>query len=302
MQRFAVALLAAFVLASSSASAGQIRVGLVLKALGSEFWRNVKAGAEEAAREDPAVKLTVMAPDRELNVEQQVRIVEDLLAQGIDVLALAPCGKELLPVMDSADRMGVPVVLVDTDAPWPKKAAYVGTDNVIGGRLAGAYIAKRLGGKGEVGIITGVMGNQTMMDRVKGVEETLARYPDITIVSVQPANSERATAMTVMKNMLDTHPGLDAVFSATDPMAMAALEAITAKRSKCIVIGFNADKKTVESIRDGGMAATVAQNSFNIGRYGVETAVRAFRKEKLPPYIDTGTELVTKENAGKFLK
>ena len=302
MKKLALSLLALLLVASVS-SAGQIRVGLVLKALDSEFWLVVKAGGEEAAKENPDVKLTVMAPDRELNVQQQVQIVEDMLVQGLDVLALAPCGsKELMPVMDKAYEAGIPVVLVDTDAPWDKKAAYVGTNNVTGGKLAGEYIAKRLGGKGKVAMITGVMGHQTMMDRVDGATEALKAHPGIEIVAVQPANSERALAMTVMENILSTHPDLNAVFCANDPMAMAALEAVIADRSNVVVVGFNADKEANESIKAGGMAATVAQSSFNIGKYGVETAVKAFRKESLPAHVDTGTELVTIDNVDKFLE
>lgn len=285
------------------AAAGEIKVALVLKALDAEFWLSVRQGAVDAAKATPGVTLTVMAPDREINVQQQVQIVEDQLVQGIDVLCLAPCGsKELMPVMDRANEMGVPVVLVDTDAPWDKKVAYVGTNNVIGGKLAGEYIAKRLNGKGKVALITGVMGHQTMQDRIDGCKEALAAYPGIEIVAMQPANSERALAMTVVENILSTHFDLGAIFCANDPMAMAALEAVRADKSDAFVVGFNADKEANESVKAGGLAATIAQSSYNIGYRGVETAIKAFNKEAVPAHVDTGTELVTAENVDKFLE
>ena len=298
-----LACLLSLIFSCPASPAGEIRIALVLKALDAEFWLSVKAGAEQAAKENPDVKLTVLAPDREVNVQQQVQIVEDLLVQGVDVLALAPCGgKELMPVMDNAHAMGVPVVLVDTDAPWDKKVAYVGTNNIVGGGLAGEYIAKRLNGKGKVAIISGVMGHQTQMDRVIGATEALKKNPGIDIVATQPANAERALAMTVMENILSSHPDLDAVFCSNDPMAMASLEAITADRSHAFVVGFNADGEALESIKAGGLAATVAQSSFNIGKYGVETAVKAFKGEKVPAHVDTGTELITRDNVDELLQ
>ncbi len=302
MKKLLLAVMAALVLVASPVLAGEIKVAMVLKALDAEFWLSVKKGADDAAKKE-GVALTVMAPDREINVQQQVQIVEDQLVQGIDVLCLAPCGsKELMPVMDRANAMGIPVVLVDTDAPWDKKAAYVGTNNIIGGNLAGEYLAKALNGKGEVALVTGVMGHATMMDRVKGCREVLEKFPGIKIVAQQPANSERALAMTVTENILVSHPNLAGVFCANDPMALGALEAIEADKSKALVVGFNADTDALESIKKGGIAATVAQSSYNIGYRGVETAVKVFNKQKVPAHVDTGTELVTKDNVDKFLK
>ena len=303
MRKYLLALAAVVLFAGSAAIAGEMKVAVILKALDAEFWLSVRDGAVDAAKATPGVSVVVMAPEREINVQQQVQIVEDQLVQGIDVLCLAPCGsQELMPVMDKANEMGVPVVLIDTDAPWDKKAAYVGTNNVIGGNLAGEYIAKRLDGKGKVALVTGVMGHQTMMDRINGCKEVLEKHPGISIVAMQPANSERAMAMTVVENILSTHPDLNAIFCANDPMAMAALEAVFADRSDAFVVGFNADREAVESIKAGALAATVAQSSYNIGKRGVETAIKVFNKESVPAHVDTGTELVTKDNVAEFLK
>ncbi|MCD8140480.1 MAG: sugar ABC transporter substrate-binding protein [Planctomycetaceae bacterium] len=302
MKKLVLAFFAAVLVAGSCVNAGEIRIAMILKALDAEFWLSVREGARDAAAANPGVTLTVMAPDRELNVQQQVQIVEDQLVQGVDVLCLAPCGsQELMPVMENAHEAGIPVVLVDTDAPWDKKAAYVGTNNVIGGELAGDFIAQRLDGKGKVALITGVMGHQAMMDRVNGCRQALEKHPGIEIVAVQPANSERALAMTVVENILSSHPDLNAIFCANDPMAMAALEAVRADRSDAVVVGFNADAEAVQSVKDGGLAATIAQSSYNIGYRGVETAIRVFNGEAVPAHVDTGTDLVTIENADDFL-
>lgn len=303
MKKFVLAALCLFLFAVTTATAGEIKIAMVLKALDAQFWLDVKAGAEDAAKAVPGVTVNVMAPDREINVQQQVQIVEDQLVQGISALCLAPCGsQELMPVMERAHEMGIPVILVDTDAPWDKKAAYVGTNNVIGGKLAGEYIAKRLDGKGKAALISGVLGHQAQMDRIAGCQEALAKYPGIKIVSLQPANSERALAMTVAENILSTHFDLDAIFCSSDPMAMGALEAVRADKSDAFVVGFNADIEANESIKAGGLAATVAQSSYNIGKRGIETALKVINGESVPAHVDTGTELVTIDNVDEFLK
>jgi ribose transport system substrate-binding protein len=155
----AAALLAA---ACSRGGSGRLDIVLVTKALDSEFWQRIKAGAEEAAREDPDVRLAVMAPAQEINVDHQVAILEDQILKRVAALAVAPAGvAEIVPVLDKARAAGIPVVIVDTDVPWPSRHSFVGIDNRLGGRLAGEYILDAIGGKGKVAVIRGVLGVAT---------------------------------------------------------------------------------------------------------------------------------------------
>ncbi|SDY09731.1 substrate-binding protein domain-containing protein, partial [Acetomicrobium thermoterrenum DSM 13490] len=179
----------------SKAQDNKYRIGVVFKALDSDSWLTMKKGVE-AAMESHNVEATILAPDREVNVQQQVQIVEDLITQGVNALCIAPSGsQELIPTFEKAYQAGIPVLLIDTDAPWDKKACYIGTDNYQGGTVAGSFISQSLNGKGKVALITGIMGHQTHMDRVKGAEDVFAKFPDIKIVAKQPANSERALGM-----------------------------------------------------------------------------------------------------------
>ena len=123
-----------------------IEVVLVTKALDSEWWQRVKAGADAAARANAGVKVTVVAPEREVNVDQQVAILEDQITKRVAALAVAPAGaSEVIPVLDRARGAGIPVVIVDTDINWTPKLSYVGGDNQRAGRMAGEYMAKLLG-------------------------------------------------------------------------------------------------------------------------------------------------------------
>ena len=207
-----------------------IEIALITKALDSEWWQRVKSGADDAAKADPAVRLAVLAPEREVNIDQQVSILEDQITKKVSALAVAPAGcRRDLPVLEKAKAAGIPVIIVDTDINWPGKLSYVGADNRHAGKLAGEHIAKLLGGKGKVAVIRGILGVATHEDRLAGFKDGIAGAPGINLVAVQPANSERALGMSVMENLLTTHPDLRAVFATNDQMALGAVEAIAAR-------------------------------------------------------------------------
>jgi ribose transport system substrate-binding protein len=282
-----------------------IDIAFVTKALDSEWWQRVKSGAEEAARADPAVRLSVLAPEREVNIDQQVSILENQVTKGISALAVAPAGaSEVLPVLERAKAARIPVLIVDTDINWPSKLSYIGADNQRAGRLAGEYIATALEGKGKVAVIRGILGVATHEDRLAGFREAISKSPGIGIAAVQPANSERALGMSVMENILTSHPDLRAVFATNDQMALGAVEAIAARNltGKVLVVGVDATSEAVRAVQAGRLTADVAMHPEVLGRDAVEAAIKAARNEPVAKRIDTGETLVTKENAAQFLR
>lgn len=281
------------------------RIVIVTKALDSEFWQTLKSGAEEAARQHPDIELSVLAPEREINIDQQVSILEDQILKKVSALAVVPGGiAEVTPVLDKARAAGIPVLIVDNDTPWPGKLSYIGTDNRAGGKLAGDYIVKALEGRGKVAIIRGILGVSSHDDRVAGFQEAISQAPGIQVVTIQPANSERASALTVMENILTSNPDLNAVFATSDQMALGAMEGVAAQHlsGKILVVGFDAGKEAVRAVKSGAISAVIAQYPANMGKQAVEAAIKAIRGEPVARVIDTGTALVTKENADEFLK
>lgn len=280
-------------------------ITLVTKALDSEWWQRVKAGAEDAAKANPGVRLAVVAPEREVNIDQQVSILEDQITKRVAALAVAPTGAaEVVPVLDRAHAAGIPVIIFDTDVNWPSKVSFVGSDNRRAGQIAGEYIIKLLGGQGKVAVIRGILGVQTHEDRVAGFREAIRNTAAIDCVSVQPANSERALGMSVMENLLTRYPDLRAVFATNDQMALGAVEAVAARNltGKIAVIGIDATREAVRAVESGGLAGDVAMHPEALGRSAVEAAIKAARGEPVERRIDTGAELVTKENAAQFLR
>jgi len=281
-----------------------IQITVVTKALDSEWWQRVKSGAEEAARASGGVRLAVLAPEREINIDQQAAILEDQITKRISALAVAPAGvSEILPLLDKAKAAGIPVIIFDTDVDWSPKLSFVGSDNREAGRLAGEHIVKVLGGKGKVAVIRGILGIRTHDERLAGFREAIASSPEISCVTVQPANSERGLGMTVAENILTSHPDLKAIFATNDQMALGAVEAIAARNvaGKVAVVGVDATREAVTAIRNGKLSADISMHPEALGRGAVEAAIRAARGEPIEKRIDIGATLVTRENAAEFL-
>jgi ribose transport system substrate-binding protein len=278
-------------------------VAFVLKTLNHPFFVDMRRGAQEAA-DRLGVQLQVQAAEREVDVEKQMQIVENLIQTGIKVLCITPSGsREIVSALVKAKDAGVPIVIVDTrvDAKAAADAGvhpqtFIGSDNYEGGKLAGDYAVKVTGGRARVGILEGIPGHETGDSRLRGFRDAVAAHPGISIVASQPANWERDQGFNVFQNMLQAHPDIDTVFAASDLMALGAIEAIAAasKTGKIRVIGFDALDDAKKAIEAGTMEASVAQFPYEMGKAAVESAVKVMNGEKLPADIMVRLEMVTK--------
>ena len=290
--------------APDTAKSSKPTVALVLKTLNHPFFVDMRRGAQEAA-DRLGVTLQVQAAEREIDVEKQMQIVENLIQTGIQALAITPSGsREIVSALVKAGSASVPVVIVDTrlDAKAAAEAGvrtetFIGSDNYEGGKLAGEYVATVSGGKARVGILEGIPGHETGDSRLRGFRDAVGKVPGITIVASQPANWERDQGFNVFQNMLQAHGDIDTVFAASDLMALGAIEAIAAagRTGKIRVVGFDALDDAKKAIEAGTMAASVAQFPFEMGKAAVESAVKILAGEKLPSDIMVKLEMVTKQ-------
>jgi ribose transport system substrate-binding protein len=289
---------------ASTGTSGAPRVAFVMKTLNHPFFLDMQRGAQEAA--GPArLDVVVQAAEREIDVEKQVQIIENLLQTGIRALIVTPSGsREIATVIAKANRANVPVIVVDTrvDAKAAadnqlKLASFIGSDNYEGGRIAGEHLAKITGGKAKVAVLEGIPGHETGDSRLRGFRDAVGAHPGMTIVASQPANWERDQGFTVFQNMLQAHAEIDAVFACNDMMALGAVEAIAAagRTGRIRVIGFDAVDDAKKAIAAGSMAASVAQFPSEMGRLAVETAVKLMNGETVPKDQRTKIGLVTKE-------
>jgi ribose transport system substrate-binding protein len=312
MKRMLVVLVATtlVVLATScqrgtSPADGRPTIALVVKTLNNPFFNDMQKGAEEAAR-SANVTLTVQAAEREIDVEKQMQIIENLIQSKVHALCVTPSGsKEIVPAIVKANQAGIPVLILDTrvhpetlQAAGGKIATFIGSDNLEGGRVAGEFMVKTLGGKGKVAILEGIPGHETGDSRLKGFRAAVGMATGIEIVSSQTANWERDQGYNVFQNMLQAQPDIQGLFACSDLMALGALEAIrvAGKSGKITVVGFDAFSEARDAVKKGLMAATVAQFSSEMGRLGIENAARLLKGEQIPPEQTVRIQLITKEN------
>ncbi|MGI8733307.1 MAG: sugar ABC transporter substrate-binding protein [Pyrinomonadaceae bacterium] len=282
------------------------RIALVLKTANNPFFIDMQKGAEEAAKR-LGVNLIVQAAEREVDVEKQMQIIENLIETKVAALCVTPSGsREIVPAIEKANRAGIPVVIVDTrvDAKAMsessgKIASFIGSDNYEGGKLAGEFIAKKLGGKGKVAVLEGIPGHETGDSRLKGFREALKATPEIEIVASQTANWERDQGFNVFQNILQSHPDVQAVFACSDLMALGAVEAIAAakKTGQITVVGFDASDEARKAVLSGTMDATVAQSPAQMGALAVENAYHLIKGEPVKDELVVPIKLITKENA-----
>jgi ribose transport system substrate-binding protein len=289
---------------SSTDSSAAPRLAFVMKTLNHPFFLDMQRGAQEAA-DRAGLQLVVQAAEREIDVEKQMQIIENLLQTGIKVLIVTPSGsREIASAIAKANRAGVPVIVVDTrvDARAAadnnlKIASFIGSDNYEGGRLAGEHLAAVTGGKARVAVLEGIPGHETGDSRLRGFRDALAKHPGMTIVSSQPANWERDQGFTVFQNMLQAHADIDALFACNDLMALGAVEAIAAagRSGRIRVVGFDALDDARTAIEAGKMEASMAQSPRDMGRLAVEGAARLLKSESLPADQTVPIELVARK-------
>lgn len=279
----------------------KIKVTYITKSLADQHWQLVKKGAEDAAKElDVDLKFT--APNAESDVAVQVDMIHDAISSGTNAICIAPCQPDaVVSALEEAGKKNIPVLLIDTDAPYENKAAFMGTGNENAAYLGGEYIAKQVGKGGKVVIIRGRLGDNTHELRTNGFTKALEEG-GVEIIGVQPGDSTADKAMNVMEDFLQKYDDIDAVLTTADLMAQGAQRAIEASGRDIKVMGFDGTAPVVDMIIEGKIVGSVAQNPYRMGYQGVQDAVKAMKGEKLEKVIDTGATLVVKDNAEQFKK
>lgn len=270
---------------------GSYKIGFSISTLNNPFFVTLSDGAKAVSKEKGVDLVIVDAQD---DASKQASDVEDLIQQGIDLLLINPVDSSAAgSAVESANAAGIPVITVDRSADSGEVVAHIASDNVEGGKLAGEYLLELVGEGAKVAMLEGVPGSSAARDRGEGFLKAVEGKVDL--VSSQPANFNRSEGLSVMENMLQAHPDIEAVFAQNDEMALGALEAISAAGKEIVVIGFDATDDALKKIDEGKMAASVAQKPEEIGKTAIETAVKYLNGEKVEEFVPVELELVTKK-------
>ena len=268
-------------------------IGLAVSTQNNPFFVTLVEGAEAAAAE-AGLGLTVV--DAGDDVTKQVSDIEDLLSKNISVLIINPVDSDAVSgVVADAKEAGVKVIAVDRVVNGVEVDCTIASDNVMGAEMATQYIVDTLGEGIKVAELQGVPGASAAIDRGEGFHKVADAK--LEVVASQTANFDRTEGMSVMENMLQANPDIQAVFAANDEMALGAVEAISGAGKEIMVVGFDATDDAVAAINEGKMAATVAQQPFKIGESSVEVAAKLIAGETVEANMPVEVALVTAESA-----
>ena len=282
------------------ASIKPLRIAVIPIGTTHEFWKSVHAGALTAAKE-LGVEILWKGPLKEDDRNEQIQIVETLAGSGVDALVLSPLDDRALmrPVAD-ARRAGIPTVIFNSALQGQEHAAFIATDNFLGGALAAREIGRRTGGRGRLIMVRLMAGVEGTTKREEGFLATLrAEYPGIEVVSEnQYAGPSTETAYQTMENLLARFGPVDAVFTPNESTTFGCLRALQdhGLAGKIVHVGFDASEKLIEALAEGELAGLVLQDPVAMGYRSVKTAAAVVRGEPYAKTESTAVVLVTRDN------
>ena len=293
---------------TSSSATGSHKIDVILKTLSSEYWQYVKAGCDAYAKDHPDISVDVKGPSSETAYDEMTNMVQtDLANTDYDAIVIAPLQSD--SVANQIADAKVPVLAVDTKINSDKIASFIGTGNEAAAKSGGqaaVEAAKALGWE-EINCIeiAGVQGDETNTARMKGYKEGVeAAGGTFLDDETQYADATADKAVTAMEGIMSKYPdGVAIICANNDDMAMAAAKTAAGNEAykNTVFLGFDGGAAVCESIAGGDATfanyISVAQNAYDMGYKAVETAVKVVNGETVEDFVDSGSEIVTKENA-----
>lgn len=287
----------------NAGAAGKPKVALVMKSLANEFFQTMAEGAKKHQAAHAAdYDLVVNGIKNETDLAEQVGLVEQMVAQGVQAIVIAPAdSKALVTVLRRAKETGVLVINIDNklDADTLKQAGlqipFVGPDNRAGAKAVGEVLAKHLKAGDEVAIIEGVTTAFNGQQRKAGFEDAM-NAAGMKIVSTQSGQWEMEKANGVAAGILAAHPNVKALLCANDNMALGAAAAVQAagKAGQVQIVGFDNIAALKPLLADGRVLATADQHGDQLAVFGIEAALKILKDKTTPAYQQTPVDVVTK--------
>jgi ribose transport system substrate-binding protein len=281
---------------------GKKRVAVIPKAVSHLYWVSVEAGAK-AAGEEFDLEILWNGPPAETEYSRQIEIMDSMVAQHVDGIALAATERQaLVGSVDRAMAAGIPVTVFDSGLDSENYMTFVSTDNYEAGKMGGRKLAELLHGKGEVAILLHAPGSLSTMDRERGFRDVVHdEFPGLKIVAEQFGMSDRAKSRAAAENMLAAHPQLDGFFASTEPSSAGVSLALKGRdlAGKVKFVAFDASDAMIEDMRAGVIHALVAQDPFAMGHTAVKTLADKLSGKTPPKRIDMHGIVITAADLDK---
>ncbi|MCT8526445.1 ribose ABC transporter substrate-binding protein RbsB [Glaesserella parasuis] len=278
-------------LAFSTSAMAKETIALAISTLDNPFFVTLKEGAEKKAKE---LGYNLVVLDSQNDPAKELSNVEDVTVRGATVLLINPTDSEAVgTAVAVANKKNIPVITLDRGANKGNVVSHIASDNVAGGKMAGDFIAEKVGKNAKVIQLEGIAGTSAARERGEGFKQAVEAN-QFELLASQPADFDRTKGLNVMENLLASHGSAKAVFAQNDEMALGALRAIKASGKNILVVGFDGTDDAVKAVNGGQLAATIAQQPDKIGELGVEAADKVLKGEKVDAQIPVPLKVVTK--------
>ncbi|HGN0025124.1 TPA: ribose ABC transporter substrate-binding protein RbsB [Proteus mirabilis] len=268
-------------------------IALVISTLNNPFFVTMK---DSAQKEADKLGYDLVVLDSMDNPAKELANVQDLTVKDTRLMLINPTDSDAVGnAVLMANKAKIPVVTLDRVANKGEVVSHVASDNRLGGKMAGDYIAEKVGNDAKVIQLEGIAGTSASRERGEGFKQAVDAHK-LNILASQPADFDRTKGLNVMQNLLTANPAVQAVFAQNDEMALGALRALqTAGRTDVLVVGFDGTNDGIKAVNRGVLGATIAQRPDQIGIIGIQTADKILKGEKVDPTIPVELELVTQK-------
>lgn len=266
-------------------------IALAVSTLDNPFFVSLKDGAQKKADE---LGYTLVVLDSQNDPAKELSNVEDLTVRGAKVLLINPTDSEAVGnAVRIANRNNIPVITLDRGAAKGDVVSHIASDNVAGGKMAGDFIAQKLGAGAKVIQLEGIAGTSAARERGEGFKQAIDAHK-FNVLASQPADFDRTKGLNVTENLLSSKGDVQAIFAQNDEMALGALRAVSAAKKDVLIVGFDGTDDGVKAVESGKLAATIAQQPELIGALGVETANKVIKGEKVEEKIPVDLKVIAK--------
>lgn len=277
--------------AVTEAGTASYRTFGIIYPMADRYYEAVTERASRAA-EEAGVRLIIKAPD-EANLEQQIRMMETMIQQDVDGIAISPIHSEALaPLIDKAVEADIPVICFESDAPASRRLAYIGTDNIQAGERMGRALDYLLKGRGMILVSTGYSDSMHLRERLEGLLAYINRETKIDVLEVRYHQGIPEQALLDLEGMIDDHPHFDAFVALDIVSGASSILVWKAMGLNRYALTFGLMPEIEEAIRNGQITMAVSQDEQRWGDMIVDLLVKAAEGEDIPAFVDTGISLV----------
>ncbi|UCI05175.1 sugar ABC transporter substrate-binding protein [Mesorhizobium sp. B1-1-8] len=282
----------------------RIIISYINPSVANQGWIVIGQGAKDAAMQR-GVELRTYGPSQGGDVAGQVSVTQDQIAAGVQALVIAPVNSSaLVMVVKEANAAKIPVVNLDSSIDGGELASFVATNNYEAASIQAKAVADLIGARGKVVLINGSQVYSTGRDRRNGFVDTMTIcYPHVDIVEVQ-TDWSAGQAQQGLRAVLSSNSDIVAIANAWDGATVAAASVLSERKSgeRIVLVGFDGAGDAIALMKQGKVAAIVAQRLYKMGYTAVDTAVNAACGEKVRARIDTGSILLTPQTVDGFVE